>query len=304
MIDLNDEVNKGGVSRHETFTPRYGWLKKGFDAVKEDSHVFSSQNAIERLGVGKNMVSSIRTWCLAFHLIEPEQATKKNSFTTTTFGHKLLSDNDGWDPFLEDIASLWLLHWNLFVPPFELSSWPLAFNHCSLQYFDIKQLTNVIISSSKQYKNLSRRSENSFNKDASCIIRMYSDSYLDHNLGTDCPFSQIELIKQIEGKNNFRFVIGEKNTLPSLIFLAACFSYANFTQPTQRTLSFHKILYEFNSPGIVFKITETEAGRMLDEAIKQLNGIEFVESMGNRQLQFEKSPKELFFETLSQYFEK
>jgi hypothetical protein len=303
MIDFRKEISEGGVSRHETFTPRYGWLKKGFDAVTKDSKVFSAPNGIERLGVGKNMVRSIRSWCLAFHLIEPYKKGQKGSFGPTKFGESLLSDN-GWDPFLEDISSIWLLHWNLFIPPFEAVSWPLAFNYCSIQSFDNKQLTKVIVSSSKNYGNLSNRSEDSFAKDASCIIRMYSDNFADHDMGTDCPFNQVELIRPIEERNNFRFIIGEKNTLPSLIFIAACFSYAKLTQPKQRTLSFHKILYEFNSPGIVFKITETEAGQMLDEATKRIPDVEFVESMGNRQLQFDDDPGKLFLKILSQYYKK
>lgn len=40
MTDLRGEVSKGGVSRHETFTPRYGWLKKGYDAAIGDGKVF------------------------------------------------------------------------------------------------------------------------------------------------------------------------------------------------------------------------------------------------------------------------
>ncbi len=52
-------------SGHETFPFRYPWLKKGFDAVLVDGNVFLRDNAITTLGVGKNMVRSIRHWCLA-----------------------------------------------------------------------------------------------------------------------------------------------------------------------------------------------------------------------------------------------
>lgn len=306
MIDLREQISFGGVSRHETFTPRYGWLKKGFDAIVNDSRAFNAPDAIERLGVGKNMVRSIRSWCLAFHLIEPYKSInnkgQKGALGPTKLGIKLLSNN-GWDPYLEDISSLWLLHWNLFIPPFEASSWPLTFNYCSLQSFDHKQLTRVLISSAKQHNKLSGFSEDSFDKDASCLIRMYSDGKENHRMGIDCPFTQIGLIRSIDEQSTFRFVIGEKYTLPSLIFAASCFSYAKCTQPNQRTLSFHKILYEFNSPGITFKVTETEAGRMLDDAAKKIEGVEFVESMGNRQLQFDKNPEELFWQILLQYYE-
>lgn len=56
-------------SGHQTFPFRYAWLPKGVAAVREDSRVFRCQDAIARLGVGKNMVASIRFWCEALGLI-------------------------------------------------------------------------------------------------------------------------------------------------------------------------------------------------------------------------------------------
>ena len=90
-------------ARHETFHPRFGWLKKGFDLVVKDSGIFQRENAPVLLGVGKNMVRSIRYWCKTFKVIEEDRASE--------FGRKLFA-TEGWDSFLEDPASLWLLHWN------------------------------------------------------------------------------------------------------------------------------------------------------------------------------------------------
>ena len=42
----------------------------------------------------------------AFGLLEPEG-------TLTSLAHKLMNDENGYDPFFEDIGSLWLLHFNL-----------------------------------------------------------------------------------------------------------------------------------------------------------------------------------------------
>lgn len=56
-------------SGHETFPFRYPWLKKGFDAVLEDPSVFQRDEAITILGVGKNMVRSIRHWCLTAEVL-------------------------------------------------------------------------------------------------------------------------------------------------------------------------------------------------------------------------------------------
>ena len=58
-----------GFSGHQTFPFRYAWLPKGVAAVREDSRAFHRQDAIARLGVGKNMVASIRFWCEALGLI-------------------------------------------------------------------------------------------------------------------------------------------------------------------------------------------------------------------------------------------
>jgi hypothetical protein len=305
MIDLRGDISNGGVCRHETFTPRYGWLKKGYEAAVSDGKVFSAQDAIERLGVGKNMVRSIRSWCLAFHILEPDEGEdlkgRKGSLRPTELGRRLLSDA-GWDPYLEDPASLWLLHWQLFLPPFEAASWPLAFNHCSLQTFDHKHLAAALVSAAQQYDKLVDLSKSSFDKDASCLIRMYTDGEADASLGIDCPFAHLDIVRAAEETNTFRFIIGEKQTLPSLVFAACCLSYAGLTQPNQRTLSLHKILYEFNSPGIAFRLSETDAGRLLDDATTQLKGLIFVESMGYRQLQFEKDPSAIYWRALERYY--
>ena len=95
-------------SGHETFPFRYPWLKKGFDAVGADGAVFARDDAITTLGVGKNMVRAIRHWCLAAGIVE-ENAARAGSLKVTDRGQLLLAD-DGLDPYLEDPATLWLLH--------------------------------------------------------------------------------------------------------------------------------------------------------------------------------------------------
>lgn len=300
---LRIEIDKGGVGRHETFAPRYGWLKKGYDELKRDPHIFNAPDAIERLGVGKNMVQSIRFWCSAFNLIQHEDGKNNNrsELCPTIIADKIFGDN-GWDPYLEDLGSLWLLHWNLFREPYHAVSWPLIFNYCNLSIFDAKQLTSFLMSTTKQYPKLSTIAKNSFEKDASCIIRMYTRPSSHTSFDIECPFGQIGLLNNGAEPRTFRFNITAKETLPNLIFLAATFSYAHQNQPAQRSLSLHKIAYDFNSPGIVFKIAETEAGRLINSAVSMIEGVSFVESMGNQQLQFDEEPEKLFWACLERYY--
>src|SRR5438477_7512764 len=95
-------------SGHETFPFRYPWLKKGFDAVCDDGDVFLRDDAITTLGVGKNMVRSIRHWCLTAGVIETNQGGEEEGSLRATKLGKVLFAKDGLDPYLEDPATLWL----------------------------------------------------------------------------------------------------------------------------------------------------------------------------------------------------
>ena len=102
------------LSGHETFPLRYGWLKKAFDAVQETERgengrsVFSSNEAIARFGVGKNMVASIRHWATAAGVIEDASRKPK----TTLLGRRLFAAK-GLDPYMENPTTAWLIHWEL-----------------------------------------------------------------------------------------------------------------------------------------------------------------------------------------------
>src|SRR5947209_1089192 len=92
-------------ARHETFHPRFGWLRKAVSAASgEPGNVFNDPEATVKLGVGKNMVHAIRYWGMAFKLLEHQEnpARPRLPFVVPTpFGLQLLGE-DGWDPYLED----------------------------------------------------------------------------------------------------------------------------------------------------------------------------------------------------------
>jgi len=126
---LISEVNiKPSFGGHEKFVFRDGWLKKGIDAIEQDPMIFTEDSALVILGVGKNMVRSIRHWCLATSLIEEINAVeRKRAMQATTLGRKLMV-NGGWDPFLEDTGTLWLIHWLLASNSVRSLIWHLTFS--------------------------------------------------------------------------------------------------------------------------------------------------------------------------------
>lgn len=64
-VEIRIMATKYTFSGHETFQCRHLWLKKGYDFVKANRS-FNDEDAVLILGVGKNMVNSIRFWMKAF----------------------------------------------------------------------------------------------------------------------------------------------------------------------------------------------------------------------------------------------
>ena len=148
------ELTSYSFSGHETFPFRYPWLKKGFDAVREDPTVFQRDDAITTLGVGKNMVRSIRHWCLAAGLIE-EAREEGERFTgtlkATEFGEWIFDDEKGLDPYLEDPATLWLLHWQIASNPRRATTWFWTFSYFNEPEFTVDQLSAAVSGGRKPF---------------------------------------------------------------------------------------------------------------------------------------------------------
>lgn len=299
QINLNLKHFKTPVNpvfaNHETFHPRFGWLKKGFDAARKTPEIFLQDDAPVRLGVGKNMVRSIRYWCTAFKILD------KNNLLTE-FGSNLLEEN-GWDPYLEDPASLWLLHWNLLKPTCEAAAWYYIFNI----FRDLEFTRDDMLAGIKDYTNIFNKNiaESSLIKDVTCILRMYaSQNLINGNTpiedSIDCPFTELNLIRTIG--NIYQFKIGAKANLPASIIVASCLEYANLVSHETKTIVISRLLYEEGSPGIVFKLTESILCEAIETVAKRFNSIILSDTAGLIQLSFTEEPDILSKEILEQYY--
>ena len=131
---------KVAFSRHESFSLRFGWLTKGFRAFERDNNIFSNENAVVTLGVGKNMVNSIRHWLRACKLIVIEGDKKE----TTPIGKAMFSKKNGWDSFLEDEATIWLVHWLISTNSEQATAWYWFFNHFHKPEFTNTEVMNAL----------------------------------------------------------------------------------------------------------------------------------------------------------------
>ncbi len=284
----------GVFARHETFHPRFGWLKKGFDRASADPDVFLREDAPVRLGVGKNMVRSIRYWCQAFKLLENDRPTE--------FGTQLLGEG-GWDPYLEDPASLWLLHWKLLESPCYATTWNFVFN----QFNSVEFSTEELLKQLSEYcdRIAPRMATSSLEKDVHCLLRMYTQQVSRKNSvsedSLDCPFAELGLIYMAGNSRTYRFRVGQKPTLPAAIVIYTCLHYAAHVMTGQQRLPIGKLLYDVGSPGQAFRLTESA----LDAAINtwaEVESLGISDAAGKREFFFQGEPLQTATDILNTYY--
>jgi len=280
-------------ARHETFHPRYGWFRKALVAATSDPEVFSSSEATVELGVGKNMVKAIRFWGLAAKLIEnrpsPGNRRRTSGVVPTEFGSLLFDPDSGLDPYMEDPATLWLLHWKLLSPPSWLPVWWVAFNQFNAIEFDSGELASACrggISSGAEWP---APSESSLRKDVSALLRTYapaervSRGRIEDVL--DCPFRELGLILRSRATGKYRFAMGPKPTLPSAIVAYAVLDYMSCWEPAARSVLLSRISAEPGAPGRAFRLSEAELADALRPVVELSAGsLELASPAGAAQL--------------------
>ncbi|MEQ1762141.1 MAG: DUF4007 family protein [Pyrinomonadaceae bacterium] len=290
-------------ARHETFHPRHGWLKKGFDAIEKDAAAFAVADSHIRLGVGKNMGQAIRYWCLAFKIIEPFDDTgRSGQFQPTGFGSSLLSDA-GWDPYLEDPASLWHLHWSLNKVPSFATAWGVVFNELRKNEFGVDAIQAELVRF-RDGRNLGV-SENSLQKDALCILRMYCEQVGTNHISEeslDCPFASLGLIQRTADPKLYQFRIGAKASLPPEIIVSASMEFMFLTSTNQRTISLAELSYGTGSPGRVFKLSEASIYDALEAYAKKSPEISFSSMAVGSQISTKEAPLLVARKALEKYY--
>lgn len=277
-------------SGHETFPLRYGWLKKVFDAVvaseqeaTDTKQVFSSADAIARFGVGKNMIASMRYWALAAGMISEVRA-HLGPYATTTIAHRILADS-GLDPWMEDPATLWFLHWKFTSTPYRTSTWYWVFNHCQQTTFDRAAIVEQLERLCKERQLKVARA--TLKRDVECFVRTYvgraANETIEENL--ECPLTELSLIRPTGRKDTYQMMRGPKPTLNQQIFASATVEYWQRKHREVRTLSFVSVLHDPGSPGRVFALDEESLADYLIslEAVTE-GAIIWSETAGMRQL--------------------
>lgn len=289
-------------SGHDTFHCRHLWLKKGYDFVKK-AKKFSDENAVIELGVGKNMVSAIHFWLKAFGVID-------KSGQLTEFAHYIFADNLGKDPFLEDTATLWLLHYKL-VTSEHASIYNLIFNDLRKEKIEFSKISFLnFIERKCEELSYGQFNRNTVSTDFDVMTKLYirtieqSKDKEDTISGllTDLNLVQEEKRKSEEMPTYSVYSISNdiRNDIPSEVILYTILD----SDTIQKSVSLNSIFQDRNKASSAFAITKSSLLEKLETIIKEPSfekyGITLSDHAGIKELQFNEIPSG--FDILNNYY--
>jgi hypothetical protein len=278
MSQLIADNIKYTFSGHESFHCRQLWLKKGYDYLKSGKS-FNDPDAVVALGVGKNMVTSIKFWLKAFNLID-------NGEQIMPFADFLFSP-DGFDPYLEDDQSLWLLHYQLIKNNFS-SIYYLIFNAFrkekmqfskeNFQTFVVRILENVNIKT--------------VGDDFDVFKKMYLNKSEDNKLTEDSflgLLSDLQLLKLYE-KGTYYI---DQAVRPSLSLEVLLYAILD-TYPFSSSISLHTLENDENSPGNIFALSRQDLLDKIEQLTDKYKWLTYNDQAGIKELQFKEKPLDHF----------
>lgn len=292
-------------SGHDSFQCRHLWLKKGYDYIASNKS-FNEEDAVVKLGVGKNMVSAIRYWLKAFNIIDSKDKL-------TEFGVKLF-DNEGWDPFLEDDASLWLLHYQL-VKTNHASIYNLIFNEFRKEkiLFDKESFINYL-NKRKEIDSSLFFNQNTVSDDFVVFTKLYQTNKTKSEIEDSFSgiLSELDLVKtvlvkkdDVDSREKKKQVVeklqienSEREHLPAEILLFSILENQNFSY----SININSLEYDLNSPGSIFALNRTGLINKIFEIVEKNSQITFTDHAGIKELQFKNKPEA--FLILDKYYGK
>lgn len=272
---------------HETFHCRNYWLKKGLDLLWEGGKFDDS--AVVKLGVGKNMVSAIRFWLKAFGLLTDEEAPN-------AFAKMMFDTQDGLDPYIEDSATLWLLHYHL-VTRQRSSTYYYVFNVFRKLRIEFQSKHLVEYLQRLAVEKGQNIHESSISKDVGVFFRNYMLP-INHDKGIEDEFArllyELELVQRFskgtkrDQREDWWYKIENKfrADLPYQVILYCIKENPDYGD----AISFRQLSSDYNSVGAVFALSDSGLLHKIEQIVERHpKQAVFTDDGGVRVLQF-KSP--------------
>jgi len=260
-------------SGHETFACRYAWLPKAAHlmSTSETQNLLTTSRedeAMVELGVGKNMVRSIKFWAENADIIR----STKEGHEITEFGHDIFLGDGAMDPYLEDIRTLWLIHWKLATNASSLFFvWDFLLNNYQEPELSASKVVRAL---EKATKDVSTKTVSSGSTEQmwNVFLRSYVPTRNSKGIvredNLDCPLVELNMLiptgitessihpGKIEKKYAFRRE--DKRDISPALFAFCVGEFWESRFPDEQSIPFFSLVNSPGSPGQVFKIPEMD----------------------------------------------
>jgi hypothetical protein len=264
-------------SGHESFHCRQLWLKKGYDYITEDRS-FTDSDAVVTLGVGKNMVTSIKFWLKAFNLLDTDERLSALA--------DFLFVPGGFDPFLEDDQSLWMLHYQLIKTNFS-SIYSLIFNEFRKEKMEFTK---------EQFQTFALRKIDNVNlktvaDDFDVFKKMYLNKSEDGKISEDSflgLLADLQLLK-LKHKGTYYINQSERPTLSPKVLLYSILDNERYGY----SVSLQSLENDEDSPGSIFALSRQDLLDKIEVLVATHDWINYNDQAGVKELQFKHKPEPL-----------
>lgn len=285
-------------SGHDTFHCRQQWLLKGIELVdnKELSGFQDLEESILNLGVGKNMVQAIQYWLRAFGLLNDEKKSTK-------IAQLIFSEEGGYDRYLEDEGTLWLLQY-LICSLDVASIYKIIFSDYTRERisneFDERQILNFIKTKIAETSNR-ETSENTLSSDFKVFIQSYfagirTSKSLEDDFNS--PLIELNLISSISRENGV--VTYKLNRENRIDFPLEIFAYCLFDLYGNGSAIQFKEIRE--TLGSYFVFTNEGLEIIIEKLCAKYDEIVFNDNAGVRQIQLKANNEDFKFHLLQNYY--
>ena len=246
---------------HDTFFIRKGWLSKGMKYVhsKPDVFVAKDENPMDVLGIGANMVKALRYWLQAVGLTEEPNSGKRVQ-TFTPLGQSVFTN----DRYIEELGTLYLLHYRLSSNKSDATAWYYFFNEFTMSEFSRDDFVDFLQRRIRMEDSDATVAIRSLNDDFSCIINTYLPRYktspnrVAPESNIDCPLGELGLIDILsKEKKTYRKAIPVASTISPWVALAIIVDQAG----ESKEISLNELL---TAPCNIGKTFNLDAISMLD----------------------------------------
>ena len=218
----------------------------------QDEGRIPSEAYVESMGVSASRVENLSSLAAAFALIQPVV------LTPTELGRVVHQ----YDPFLDNLGTLWLLHYLV---------------GSNERYVVWNRLINQVIPENDRFSTAIARpyfddlgefySERSMNKHLRKEMGAVWNAYTEQ---------AFRYLNYVYAESDQVYVRGDPKPVPPQVFCAAALSYRDRFAPRAVTLDVSLLAQAANSPGRVFGLTERQVRDLLEE-VKRL-GYLYVET--------------------------